>query len=159
MMQVQIDHEMTWENRDKGRACSYCGSMHPDDFFAAIAAGHEIVPTDKSYKVYVVVPNPQAGKLSIVSVTNAVECPAGYHPVTPEIIADAKKLGWSSLREGDFVQFAPEPVTAQRKFYFQHLSDDEKKRFIELLNAQKINIGYPGHFYVLPFFCRRLPAV
>lgn len=35
------------------RCCSYCGSMHPDDFFAAIEAGWEVEPTDKNYKSYV----------------------------------------------------------------------------------------------------------
>lgn len=38
------------------------------------------------------------------------------------------------------------------KFYFYHLSDGDKGRFVKLLNEKKINIGYPGHFYVTPFF-------
>lgn len=38
------------------------------------------------------------------------------------------------------------------KFYFQHLSEDQKKRFIELLNEKKIKFDYPGYFYVKPFF-------
>jgi hypothetical protein len=38
------------------------------------------------------------------------------------------------------------------KAYFQHLGEDEKRRFIDLLNANKIRIGYPHHFYVRPFF-------
>lgn len=33
--------------------CSYCGSMAPDDFMAAVRAGKKIGPTDKSYKAYV----------------------------------------------------------------------------------------------------------
>jgi len=41
----------------------------------------------------------------------------------------------------------------QAKFYFQHLSDEQQTRFIELLNEKKIVIGMPGHFYVLPYFC------
>jgi hypothetical protein len=36
--------------------CSYCGSLHPDEFMAAVRAGHEIVPTDKNYKAYVDLP-------------------------------------------------------------------------------------------------------
>ena len=40
----------------------------------------------------------------------------------------------------------------QRKFYFMHLSEDQKKKFVELLNANKINFSTPGKFYVLPFF-------
>jgi hypothetical protein len=42
------------------------------------------------------------------------------------------------------------------KFYFQHLTRDLQIRFIELYNEKprKFTIGYPGHFYVLPFFVR-----
>lgn len=38
------------------------------------------------------------------------------------------------------------------KFYFQHLNSDQKDAFIVLLNTSKLNLGYPGEFYVLPFF-------
>ena len=38
------------------------------------------------------------------------------------------------------------------KFYFEHLSRDQKVKFVELLNAKKINFGAPGYFYVKPFF-------
>lgn len=40
------------------------------------------------------------------------------------------------------------------KFYFQHLSPEQRKRFIELYNAGQILLDVPGHFYVTPFFCR-----
>jgi hypothetical protein len=42
----------------------------------------------------------------------------------------------------------------QSKFYFQHLDVAQRLRFIELYNAKPraFTIGYPGHFYVLPFF-------
>ena len=33
--------------------CSYCGSISQEMFFEAIENGHELGPTDKSYKVYV----------------------------------------------------------------------------------------------------------
>lgn len=38
------------------------------------------------------------------------------------------------------------------KFYFMHLSEDEMKRFVELVNDKKMKIGIPGHFYVMPYF-------
>lgn len=38
------------------------------------------------------------------------------------------------------------------KFYYQHLSEAQQQTFVDLLNAKKIVIGYPGHFYVRPFF-------
>lgn len=37
----------------QSRGCSYCGSMHPDDFMQAVRDHQEIGPTDKSYKLYV----------------------------------------------------------------------------------------------------------
>lgn len=41
--------EPTWA---EDRACSYCGSMHPDDFMQAVRAGSPITTTDKRYKAY-----------------------------------------------------------------------------------------------------------
>lgn len=38
------------------------------------------------------------------------------------------------------------------KFYFQHLTQLQRGEFIQLLNDKKLNIGYPGRFYVLPYF-------
>lgn len=89
----QRDHVSHWTMRGE---CSYCGSIRPDELFAAIERGDEITPTDKSYKIYV-----------------------GH----------------------------------TRKFYFQHLSEEEQVKFIDLCNEQKINLAYPGYFYVLPYFC------
>src|ERR1044071_8676308 len=38
------------------------------------------------------------------------------------------------------------------KFYFQHLNENQMREFVDLINAQAVNIGYPGHFYRSPFF-------
>jgi hypothetical protein len=40
------------------------------------------------------------------------------------------------------------------KFYFQHFSIENCQRFIELYNQKPrtFTVGYPHHFYVLPFF-------
>ena len=38
------------------------------------------------------------------------------------------------------------------KFYFEDLSPQQQVEFIELLNANKVVIGYPGYFYNPPFF-------
>lgn len=43
----------------------------------------------------------------------------------------------------------------EAKFYFQHLSVQQQDEFIDLVNSRSMKIGYPGHFYVLPFFCGR----
>lgn len=42
------------------------------------------------------------------------------------------------------------------KFYFQHLSEVQQHEFIRLYNAKQMNVGCPGHFYVLPYFCGRV---
>lgn len=47
-------------------------------------------------------------------------------------------------------------VGSRSKFYFQHLSDEQRQRFVELLNQSgALNIGQPGRFYRLPFFVTR----
>ena len=43
-------------------------------------------------------------------------------------------------------------ASSPNKFYFQHLDEAGKRRFIDLLNARKVKLGYPGYFYVKPFF-------
>lgn len=40
------------------------------------------------------------------------------------------------------------------KFYYQHLSKEQRLRFIELYNNKTMKIGMPGYFYVRPFFIR-----
>lgn len=39
------------------------------------------------------------------------------------------------------------------KFYFQHLDEAGRDKFIELYNAKRMRIGYPHRFYVTPYFC------
>jgi hypothetical protein len=41
-----------------------------------------------------------------------------------------------------------------RKFYYQHLSDQQRQEFVDLHNARTIAWGEPGYPYVLPFFMR-----
>lgn len=43
-------------------------------------------------------------------------------------------------------------VDGHRKFYFQHLDEAGRDRFLELHNAGAMNLGYPGRFYRLPYF-------
>ncbi|MCB1422788.1 MAG: hypothetical protein KDJ69_10045 [Nitratireductor sp.] len=44
------------------------------------------------------------------------------------------------------------PGVGHRKFYFQHLSQEGRARFIDLVNKKKINLAEPGYFYVPPYF-------
>lgn len=42
------------------------------------------------------------------------------------------------------------------KFYFQHLSDEDKTKFIKLANEHKFNLSVPGYFYTTPYFCQKV---
>lgn len=43
------DHDDEW--RSDG-TCSFCGSLNPENVLASIKAGVAVIPTDKSYKMY-----------------------------------------------------------------------------------------------------------
>ena len=108
----------TWLREYGYRTCSWCGSMHPEDFMRICRSGSgEVGPTDKRYKAYV---------------------------------------------EGGIIR---------AKFYFRHLTEDQRREFVDLYNdravrrydsegdyevirdrGSKLKIGYPGRFYVLPYF-------
>lgn len=110
--------------------CSYCGSLDGDLFMARLEAGHlRLGPTDKSYKVYI---------------TNDGGAPLKQtYRTDDDRTGDRSKWVWTT-RE-----------TSTGKFYFQHLSVEQRKRFIELLNAKKIKFKGSSGFYVLPFFLTR----
>jgi hypothetical protein len=117
--------------------CSWCGSLNPATLMERIEAGTvQLGPTDKSYKVYVHNAGGEAFKQTYR------DCPADSERHMPE-----ECTHWVT-RE-----------MQQTKFYFQHFSEEQKMRFIELLNERKLTLGYPGRFYVLPFFvCKKESA-
>lgn len=146
-MSVQQEHLKTSHWRDD-ETCSYCGSISPDAFFRAIDEGCELGPTDKDYKVYVDLKEPHPEELRVISATSDERVVGSDYVVADPVLL--KRDGWST--DYKWMQLKPRGPKKFGKFYFQHLSVDERKRFIELLNAQKLNIGVPGHFYRLPFF-------
>lgn len=109
----------TWDIREqmhhglRARHCSFCGSLHPDDFMERVEQGWLVGPTDKNYKAYL---GPNEGS------------------------------------------------SQETKFYYQHFSEAQQDRFIELYNNKvrgqepAMAIGYPGNFYRFPFFMRRAEA-
>jgi hypothetical protein len=106
------------------RHCSFCGSLHPDDFMRMITEGYVVVPTDKSYKAYLQEP---------VTEERLEEYRTGPLRFLGEELAHGRDVG---------------------KFYYQHLSPEQQTRFIEMVNAKEIKFGYPGHLYVTPFFAK-----
>lgn len=113
-------------------SCHYCGSMDADLLMQRLEARDvELEPTDKSYKVYVA----NRGGLPFFQA----------HRTDNDRSGDQANWTWA-VRE-----------IQQTKFYFQHLSTDQRKRFVELLNQRLLLIGPPGHFYRLPFFITNQP--
>jgi hypothetical protein len=125
----------TWRKREGHEVCSYCGSVTPQALFDAIENGFEITATDKSYKIYVDLPG-DGKKRSKSSANFPVE---GYKkvPFKKEWRAPAKP---STVFHG--------------KFYFQHLGDGDRKRFIALMNSGKLKFAGNIGFYVLPYFVK-----
>jgi hypothetical protein len=145
--------EDTWNDRDGYPVCSWCGALKPEVFFECAEAGAELGPTDKNYKVYIDLPDPKAGQLKITGCSNAKVSPGpGWFQVTEADLPEVAASGWST--EGKVGQWMSRSVRGKvhGKFYFQHLSQEQRTRFIELLNARKLTLGYPGGFYILPYF-------
>jgi hypothetical protein len=138
-----------WDMRDGVRCCSYCGSMHPEDVFLAIAEKVEFGPTDKSYKVYVDLPNPNAGKRVVVG----SESGPAFNVVTGKPNRTDLSIWEMITNRYSRKIWGTASAKLHAKFYFQHFDRDQQARFINLLNVKAVNIGYPGHFYRLPFFC------
>jgi hypothetical protein len=142
-MESQRSHYSHW--RSDG-TCSYCGSISSQMLFEAIQSGTEIGPTDKNYKIYCDVPDPLVGNDRVVGVAN--QYPGnGWVPGDPEILQQS-----GFYADHKWMKIEPRKATKFGKFYFQHFTEEEKHKFIDLVNQRKINIGYPGHFYVLPYF-------
>lgn len=126
----------TWREDD---TCSYCGSVNPDTLMTRLEAGDiEIGPTDKSYKIYV---HNAGGAAFKQTYRDCYEQPRTGKAKEPKCTGPDDCSHWVTREIND------------TKFYFQHLSAEQRTKFIEIYNAKRMKIGYPGHFYVLPFFC------
>lgn len=159
-MQTQLDHATTWRLERGLRTCSYCGSMHPDEFMAAVEAGARVTPTDKNYKVYIDVPESEPDQMTVTTsiswVPTADEIARGvYQKFTRDLV---RRHGLPERYTDRWGRMTPRGDNRHMKHYFQHLSDEQRTRFVELMNAGTMTIAMPGHFYTLPFFARREAA-
>lgn len=122
------------------RTCSYCGSLHPDDFMTGIEEStYQVGPTDKNYKAYV-------GLL-----------PSAEEAAAADVRFEARIKDFNEERQKHERQIRMDfGVRDVAKFYYQHLSEDQRRRFVDLYNDHTMKIGYPHHFYVNPFFMTRV---
>jgi hypothetical protein len=103
--------------------------MNPDDFMSRLESGTvRLGATNKSYKVYVSNAGGEPMRQTFRDCPRDATC-------TPDDCAH-----WTT-RE-----------THQQKFYFEHLSHEQRARFVELLNDRRLKFGDGESFYVLPFF-------
>lgn len=147
------DGDDDWHARDGYLACSYCGSMHPDDFFQAIEDGHMIIGTDKNYKVYVEMPNPLAGKTVEIGSESGPAFDREGKPNKPDLSLAEKASGHYQRKI-----MGTASTTVQAKFYFQHLDEDGQNRFIALYNEHRINLEPRFGLYRAPYFCAPVKA-
>lgn len=129
-------------NRPEDGTCDWCGSLDGDTFMARLVAGDVILtPTDKNYKAYV--KNDGGAPFKQTYRTDQPSKPG-------EIMKDPMdQVQWVwSTREMN-----------ETKFYFEHLSEEQRVLFVELLNAKKIKVDVPGYFYRLPFFVTDANAI
>jgi hypothetical protein len=141
-----------------GPGCSFCGSLHPDRFMELVREGWVVGPTDKNYKAYLGKPRTgediAARKAQWMEAQNgiarAIRDLGAKDGKTAEQIAADLEEHWTT-RELPLIQ---DGCGQEAKFYYQHLSETQRAEFIEIYNAGRMKVGYPGHFYRLPFFCR-----
>jgi len=124
----KADHFQEGDN-----TCSYCGSLNPDEFMRRLEAGEiSLGATDKNYKVYV---HHESGSPLLQTYR---DCPRDVPKHMPD-----ECTHWVT-RE-----------ISQVKFYWDHLSEAQMIRFIELFNARKVRMHGGFGFYVFPFFMQR----
>lgn len=143
----------TWRASPTGPSCSYCGSLHPDRFMDLVREGWSVGPTDKNYKAY-------------LRRTPTAEDIAGAksrwleHSTIARVVREVGERGGKTARQIQadlderWSQEPPPVVGPEAKFYFQHLSREQRDEFIGLYNSKQMRVGYPGHFYQPPFFAR-----
>jgi len=147
--------EDRWRGPDHNgvRTCSYCGSLHPDDFMRLAKDRVRLGPTDKNYKVYVDIPETQGDELRVISASCEDNKPSwGTQKWEVADLEILRRDGWGGSNYKWMLR-APRGVTAFGKFYFQHLSLEQRIEFVDLINQKTLNIGDPGFFYRMPFFC------
>lgn len=132
------------------RGCSYCGSLPPDDFMDAVRAGAVLGPTDKAYKIYLDVPNPEPDTIRAVGTSNSRTSPGegwvAVRDMTHEQAAARDQAGFLVDDRLKFVLFSTSPVL-HCKFYTPHLSPEQSTEFWELAQAGQVAWGYPGYPY------------
>lgn len=141
----------------EGDVCSHCGGVRPSIILKAIAAGAEVIPTDKAYKIYVELPEAKPEEIIIVGTANFKPDHGDYVQATPDIIA--KYGAGRQLTPEHYVQLRPRGPFNRVKCYTNHFSEAQALEFVRLVETGKMKIGHPGQFYRPLAFGRYRPAI
>jgi hypothetical protein len=137
-----------------GLSCSHCGSLNPDRFMELAREGWEIGPTDKNYKAYL--GQPRSAEELTAQQASWSDGHTG-RAVHQTALNDGKTEEEADAAVVEFWRTHEKPLVGSEtvaKFYYQHLSEAQQHEFIELYNAKRMVIGYPGYFYARPYFCQ-----
>lgn len=133
----------TYQKRDGHKHCSYCGSLSGVEFLAAVEAGVEVGPTDKSYKLYMDLPRNSTAPV-VLSSTNRLDDPS-YTRYEDLTVAQRKAVTMTEPEQWAYSFHVP--ATTHEKFYTHHFSEEQGWAFWDLHIAGSVNWGYPGYPY------------
>ena len=143
------DNADFWYIRHGLRVCSYCGSLHPDDFMSAVKCGNRLTPTDKNYKAYIQIKNPVAGNECVISTSSGPV----MNLYTKEFNIPDPTADEIAANRYERKTMGVEPEFTRVKFYYSHLTEEQMIDFIDYYSNNKMNVS--NDFYVLPFFMGR----
>jgi len=129
---------------DEFETCDYCGSLKFDDLLRAAENGYSIIPTDKSHKLYVMMPNSAPTTPKVVGMANGSQPGPDWQKATPELL---EANGRADDTDTKWVLVRPVGQTTQMKFYMEHMPKDQFEIFIDLYKGGVLNVAYPGYFY------------
>jgi hypothetical protein len=133
-----------------GPTCSYCGSISPDTLLDKIRDGWIIEPTDKPTKAYLAKPY-NAEELAHAKF-HSTGWQKAYQAVRGEG-ATENEAAFAADAWWDENESQEHRGRAVGKFYYGHLSGQQREEFVEQHNSQAMRLAYPGYFYVRPGFC------
>lgn len=136
--------------------CSYCGSLPPDMFMEHIRDGTAALEaTDKSYKLYLDIPNPNEGGIRVSSRSDSTSGGGKPWEELTDVEKKAVKSQWKKPRGGIFGKgekryykdgrwdIGEWGATVHCKFYTAHLSEEQGREFEQLFKDNKIVWKYP----------------
>jgi hypothetical protein len=74
-------------------------------------------------------------------------------PLRPDLFIEAIVVGAEICpTDKSYKCYVALADNSHQKFYFQHLSEQQREHFIDLHKSGMMRLAHPGRFYVRPFF-------